>query len=69
MNLDKYIRIQLMVLSKKYDISVVEVTKVKDEKFSKSYTVNIKEKKDDSFNEQMHFGNKKNLVSWLLCLD
>ena len=68
MNLDKYIRIQLMILSKKYDISVVEVTKTKDNGLSKSYTVNIKEKQDGSINKQMHFNNKKSLVSWLMCL-
>lgn len=69
MNLDKYIRIQLMILSKKYDISVVEVTKGQEDRVSKSYTVNFKEKQEGSINQQMHFGNKKNLVSWLLCLD
>ena len=69
MNLDKYIRIQLMILSKKYDISVVEVTKTKEDGLSKSYTVNIKEKQEDSLNRQMHFNNKKDLVSWLMCQD
>jgi len=69
MNLDKYIRIQLMILSKKYDISVVEVTKAKEDGLSKSYTVNIKEKTEDALNERMHFNSKRNLVSWLMCLD
>lgn len=69
MNLDKYIRIQLMILSKKYDISVVEVTKTKEDGLSKSYTVNIKEKSEESINKQMHFNNKKDLVSWLMCQD
>lgn len=68
MNLDKYIRIQLMILSKKYDISVVEVTKAKEDGLSKSFTVNIKERQEDSINKQMHFKNKKQLVSWLMCL-
>lgn len=69
MNLDKYIRIQLMMLSKKYDISVVEVTKAKEDGLSKSFTVNIKERQEDSINKQMHFKNKKQLVSWLMCQD
>lgn len=69
MNLDKYIRIQLMILSKKYDISVVEVIKGQEDRISKRYTVNYKLKKEDSINQQMHFSNKKSLVSWLLCLD
>lgn len=69
MNLDKYIKIQLMILSKKYDISVIEVTKATEDKISRSYTVNIREKQEDAINEQMHFNSKRNLVSWLMCLD
>lgn len=69
MNLDKYIRIKLTELSKKYDISVVEVTKATDGIIGKSYTVNFKEKSDDAINEQMHFYNKRKLVSWLMWLN
>lgn len=69
MNLDKYIRIQLITLSKKYDISVVEITKPKENIISKKYTVNIKEKNENDINKQMHFNSKRSLVSWLMCLD
>lgn len=69
MNLNKYIRIQLVMLSQKYDISLIEITKVMDNQLSKHYTVNIKEKSDDAINKQEHFNSKKSLVSWLMCLD
>lgn len=68
MNLDKYIKIQLMILSKKYDISTVEVIKAKDGTISKSYTVNLKEKQEEALNTQHHFKNKRELVSWLMKL-
>lgn len=69
MRLDNYIRIQLTVLSRKYDISVVEVTKGKDNKISKSYTINYKNKQTKELNKQKRFCNKKELVSWLMCLE
>lgn len=69
MNLDKYIKIQLIILSEKYDISVVDITKVTDGQVSKKYTVNYKEKKENAINKQEHFNNKRKLVSWLLCLN
>lgn len=69
MNLNKYIKIQLVMLSQKYDISLIEISKVIDNQLSKHYTVNIKEKKDDAINKQEHFNSKKSLVSWLMCLD
>ena len=65
----------MLMLSKKYDISIIEVTKVKkdeeskQDRISKSYTVNLKEKHEDAINEQSHFNSKKQLVSWLMCLD
>lgn len=67
MNLDRYIKILLIKLSEKYDISVVHVLKARDGKTSNKYTVNIKEKIEDSINKQYHFINKQELVSWLLC--
>ncbi len=57
------------MLSQKYDISLIEITKVMDNQLSKHYTVNIKEKSDDAINKQEHFNSKKSLVSWLMCLD
>ena len=69
MNLDKYIRIQLSILSKKYDISVVELTSAKDGKVSKNYTVHLKNKDALEKKYKKQFNNKKELVSWLICLD
>lgn len=68
MNLNKYINIVLIKLSDKYDISVIEIIKAKDKKIYKNYTVNIKEK-DSENKEQYHFNNKRQLVSWLTCLE
>ena len=68
MNLNKYINIMLIKLSDKYDISVIEIIKAKDKKIYKNYTVNIKEK-DSENKEQYHFNNKRQLVSWLTCLE
>lgn len=58
----------LIKLSDKYDISVIEIIKAKDKKIYKNYTVNIKEK-DNENKEQYHFNNKRQLVSWLTCLE
>lgn len=69
MNLNKFINMQLLMLSKKYDISIVEVTKVIDNQIKKSITVNHKKKTKNALNRQMHFFSKKELVSWLMCLN
>ena len=37
--------------------------------FEITFNLFDKLKKEDSINQQMHFSNKKSLVSWLLCLD
>ena len=58
----------LIKLSDKYDISVIEIIKAKDKKIYKNYTVNMKEK-DSENKEQYHFNNKRQLVSWLTCLE
>lgn len=68
MNLNKYINIVLIKLSDKYDISVIEIIKAKDKKIYKNYTVNIKTK-DNEDKKQYHFNNKRQLVSWLTCLE
>lgn len=58
----------LIKLSDKYDISVIEIIKTKDKKIYKNYTVNMKTK-DNEDKEQYHFNNKRQLVSWLTCLE
>lgn len=69
MKLDKYIRMALTNLSKKYKITIVEITFAKEEKISKNYTVSYEELNSEKINPQkIVFKNKKSLVSWLLCL-
>lgn len=69
MNLDKYIRMALTNLSKKYKITIIEITFAKEEKISKNYTVSYEELNSEKINPQkIVFKNKKTLVSWLLCL-
>ena len=69
MNLDKYIRMALTNLSKKYKITIVEITFAKEEKINKNYTVSYEELNSEKVNPQkIVFKNKKSLVSWLLCL-
>lgn len=69
MNLDKYIRMALTNLSKKYKITIIEITFAKEEKISKNYTVSYEELNSEKINPQKKvFKNKKTLVSWLLCL-
>ena len=69
MNLDKYIRMALTNLSKKYKITIIEITFAKEEKISKNYTVSYEELNLEKINPQkIVFKNKKSLVSWLLCL-
>ena len=43
MNLDKYIRMALTNISKKYKITIIEITFAKEEKISKNYTVSYEE--------------------------
>ena len=69
MNLDKYIRIALMNLSKKYKITIIEITVAKEEKIIKTFRVSYKllnEQEDFPLNEE--FKNKRELVRWLMCL-
>ena len=39
MNLNKFINISLLKLSKKYKITIVEITVAKEEKISRTYSV------------------------------
>lgn len=74
MKLDNYIKIKMIELSKKYDISLVEiqVPKHKGRKkwISKVYNFNYRPKDASSIdNECRTFYNKRDLVSWLMCLE
>ncbi len=69
MNLDKYIRIALTNLSKKYKITIIEITVAKDGKVGKNYSVSYEElHSDEIYPEKENFNSKRELVSWLLCL-
>lgn len=69
MNLDKYIRVALTNLSNKYKITIVEITVAKEGKIGKNYSVSYEELNSDKvcLNKES-FKNKRDLVSWLLCL-
>ena len=70
MNIDRMIDMNIIRLSSKYKISIVETRKYNDEfkRVSKSYLVNYQEHKEYSYNIQERFKNKKELVSWLVWL-
>ena len=70
MSLDKAIQIKLLTLCSKYDISLIEIQKPKDNKINRVFNFNyrlIDAPKMD--NVCMTFYNKKDLVSWLICLE
>lgn len=70
MNLDRMIRIKLIELSSKYDISLVEIQKPKDGKVSRVINFTYRPKDTSPIeNECISFRNKKELVSWLVCLN
>lgn len=70
MNLDKMIRIKLLQLSSKYDISLIEIQKPKEDRISRVINFNYRIIDDPkSENICMTFKNKRDLVSWLVCLD
>lgn len=74
MNLDKVIRIRMIELSKKYDISLVEIqvpkSKGRKKWISKIINFNYKPKGSSPIdNECVTFYNKRDLVSWLMCLE
>lgn len=73
MNMDKFIHIRLLELSKKYDISLIEIKKPikKGRKKIISKVINFNYRPKNSSptdNECKSFYNKRDLVSWLLCL-
>lgn len=69
MNMDRMIDVNIIRLSNKYKISIVETRKYNDEfkRVTKSYVINMLEKTEHSYNKQNWFKNKKELVSWLVC--
>lgn len=67
MKLDQMIRMKMIQLSDKYDISLIEISKVKDGRVTKTYNFNYKSDSDE--NKCERFYNKRELVSWLLCLE
>lgn len=69
MNLNKFIRIKLTELSKKYDVTLIEIQVAKEEKISKSFRITLKPLYDEDDEEiRESFSSKQKLVSWLLCL-
>lgn len=70
MNLDKYIKMKMITLSDKYDMSLVEISKVKDNKIKKVINFNYKPINSNGLdNICKTFFNKRDLVSWLICLE
>lgn len=68
MNLDKYIRIMLTKLSKKYKVTIVEIIVGKNEKVSKNYTVSLERiYRDKLYKTTEKFNSKRQLASWLMC--
>ena len=69
MNLNKFINISLLKLSKKYKITIVEITVAKEEKISRTYSVSYYELEDaEQETIKETFYNKRSLVRWLMCL-
>jgi len=74
MKLDNIIRIRMLELSKKYDISLIEIQKPskKGRKKIISRVINFNYRPKDSSpadNICKTFYSKRNLVSWLICLE
>lgn len=73
MRLDNIIRYKILELSRKYDISLVEIQKPlkkgRQKFISKTIIFNYKPKKDSSEDKKTKtFYSKKDLASWLICL-
>jgi hypothetical protein len=69
MNIDKMIDFNIIRLSSKYKISIVETRKYNEElkRVTKSYVLNYQDKKENSYNNQEYFKNKREIASWLAC--
>ena len=69
MNLNKFINISLLKLSKKYKITIVGITVAKEEKISRTYSVSYYELEDaEQETIKETFYNKRSLARWLMCL-
>lgn len=68
MNLDRCIRILLTTLSKKYKITIIEVTVANDGMVSKSYRVSYVhlETINEDIPSKEEFRSKRELVKWLM---
>lgn len=70
MSLNKYIKLKMIQLSSKYDISLIQISKVKDNKVKNTLNFNYKPLSTDyKENKCVRFYNKRELVSWLSCLE
>lgn len=70
MSIDKMIKIKMLELSKKYDISLVEIQKIKDGAIGRTITFNYCLLNDENaIKKTKRFYNKRDLVSWLVCLN
>ncbi len=70
MNLNKIIRFKLLQLSSKYEISLIEIQIPKKSKISHIINFNYRLKKEPKTNNICKkFYNKKDLVSWLMCIN
>lgn len=69
MNIDRMIDFNIIRLSSKYKISIVETRKYNEElkRVTKSYVLNYQDKKENSYNNQEYFKNKREIASWLAC--
>lgn len=66
--MDKYLKVILLTLNKKYDITLIEITKFNDGKIGKCINFNYKLKEDSEYIKK-RFYNKTELVRWLQCLE
>lgn len=70
MNLDKFIKMKMIQLNAKYIISLIEVSTVKENRIHKSITFNYRKLNESpTKNRNKRFYNKRELVSWLSCLE
>lgn len=70
MNLDKMIKIKLLELSSKYEISLIDIQKPKDGKINRVFNFNYRLIDEPATNNVCkRFYNKLDLVSWLTRLD
>lgn len=69
MNLDKIIKMKLIQLSSKYDISLIEISKVKDGMVKSVFNFNYQLLDEDDGKHCETFSSKRKLVSWLVWLE